>query len=498
MKLYTRFLAGMLALVFGIIAFCSCDNGAIDDTSTPGGDAPELTEIQNSAPNRAWYYQNPLTGSAADPMVVEHEGTYYLYATGGKTLSVRTSKNMVSWSDPKQIFSLTEQTTWGKKDCWAPEVHEYKGKFYLFFCGRDANNIFKGSVAVCDTPDGTFLPVTKQPLLNFSFSVIDLSFFEDDDGRTYIYYSKDCSTNIVNGTKTSQSFGVEVSNDFTRLIGQHVLCSTPTQSWETESGNTIWNEGPAVFKHNGTYYMLFSANYYQSKNYAVGYCTSDTPLALYEKPKGSCILKGNGEDITGSGHCNLLYMGDEIYLTYHSHTVPPNTENGRSLYIDKLIIEEDGSLHVNGPTNTRQPLPDDLGKTEKYNGEVEVTASVTDGDQKLECLSDEIISKGLGGIVEFSDGDSVTFKFPETQGFDAMWVYSSKAIGYMPGKIDVVINNKYIIRDVGFPSDRGSSAIVTFKNLPDGEGINDIKIVFEKAEGSELSAISEVTFVTAK
>ena len=429
-------------------------------------------------------------------MIIEHEGTYYLYSTGGTKLSVRTSKNLKSWSSSKQIFALS-QTSWGVEKCWAPEVHKYNGKFYLFFCGTDSKGIFHGSVAVCDTPDGTFVPVTDQPLLNFSYSVIDLSLFVDDDGRTYIFYSKDCSTNKINGKKVSQSFGVEVSNDFTRLIGEPVLCSEPTQAWETVSGNTIWNEGPVVFKRNGTYYLLFSANYYQSKDYAVGYCTSDTVLGLYNKPKDSCILKGNGETITGSGHCNLLFIGDEIYLTYHSHTVPPNTDHGRSLYIDKLIIEADGSLHVNGPTNTKQPLPDGINGTKKYDGPVTISGSFADGkEQNVNVLADEIVSKGLDGLVKMSDGDSVTFKFDTAQDFDAMWVYSSRMSGYMPGEVDVIINNSYIIKDVKFSSVKGSPATVVFSKLPEGTLISEITLVFEKAEGQELAAISEVTFVT--
>ncbi len=505
MKVYLRIISGVLLFVMCLLAACSCGDDKGDDTtnSSEVNSPVEYTEIKNSGISKSMYYQNPLLGSAdpkvsiADPMILEHDGTYYLYATGGTTLAVRTSKNLISWSEPKRIFALS-QTSWGVDNCWAPEVHEYNGKFYLFFCGRDSNKIFHGSVAVCDTPDGTFTPITKEPLLNFSYSVIDLSFFADDDGKTYIFYSKDCSTNTINGKRVSQSFGVEVSNDFTSLIGEPVLCSTPIQSWELQSGNTIWNEGPVVFKRNGTYYMLYSANYYQSSNYSVGYCTSDTPLALYEKPKNNCILKGNGESITGSGHCNVLFMEDEIYLTYHSHTVPPNTDKGRSLYIDKLVIKEDGTLYANGPTNTRRPLPDGLGGIYKYKGEVEITGSLTNAEQELDCLSDEVAAKGFEGLVELSDGDSVTFKFSEAQDFDNMWIYSTYVYGYMPGKVDVIINNKYIIKELSFTSARGSCVVANFKNLPEGEKISEVTLVFEKAEGSECSAVCEVTFVSKK
>lgn len=411
-------------------------------------------------------------------------------------MSVRTSKDLRSWSSSKVIFKLS-QTSWGVDRCWAPEVHEYEGNFYLFFCGRDSKQIFHGSVAVCDTPDGTFEPVTEQPLLNFSYSVIDLSFFLDDDGRTYIFYSKDNSTNRIGDNKVSQSYGVEVSNDFKRLLCAPVLISTPTEDWETVSGMVIWNEGPVVFKENGKYYLLYSANSYRTAYYSVGYATSDTILSFYDKPKDGCILKGNGETITGSGHCNILRFEDEIYLVYHSHTTPPNTEGGRSLYIDKLIVKDDGTLYVNGPTITKQPIPDGANGYYKYHGDITVTGELFKNMQDLNILLDEIIPQGRDGNVEFTDKDSLTFKFPEGQDLDIMWVYPGNLDSRQPASMDIIINSTYIYDDIEFGS-LGSPVAVSFSNLPDGTLIEEITFKFTKATGAGFSAIGEVTFVTKK
>lgn len=498
-----RILACLLCLCSITSCFVGCggdttSTGDGSDTATEGGnnvDPGDLVEVKSGLITPGSYYMNPLEDSAADPQVIKHEDKYYLYSTGGTTLSVRSSDNLSNWGDKKTIFRLSD-TTWGVDRCWAPEVHEYKGKFYLFFCGRDDKKIFHGSVAVSDTPDGEFVPITKEPLLNFSYSVIDLSFFEDDDGRTYIFYSKDCSTNKINGKGVSQSYGVEVSNDFKTLIGDPVLISTPTEPWEKLSGNTIWNEGPVVFKENGKYYLLYSANYYQSKDYSVGYCVSDTPLALYEKPKNGCILKGNGNTITGSGHCNILRVEDEIYLTYHSHTVPPNTDKGRSLYIDKLIVSDDGTLYANGPTNIRQPMPDGVNGYYKYHGDIEVTGNLTK-EQDLKILVDEKIPKAFSNIVTFADTDTVTLTFPEEQEFDLMWVYSSSVASYKIASMDVIVNGKYIYDDVKF-GDAGSAPIVNLGKLPDGAKVKQITFQFTKAEGSECSAIGEIVFSKKK
>ena len=495
----TKTLAGLMAMLFCLMALSGCGTGGSEqsgsDTTADTGTETTLTEVKNSMLRPGMFYQNPLTDSAADPMIIEHDGTYYLYSTGNKTLSVRTSKNLLSWtSQSEPIFSVTD-TTWAVKYLWAPEVHEYNGKFYLFYCAKDKDDIFHVDIAVCDTPNGKFKPLQDKPLLAPDYSVIDVSFFEDDDGRTYLFYSKDCSTNKIDGKRVSQSYGIEVSNDLMTLIGEPVLCATPTYKWELKSGNTLWNEGPVVFKRDGRYYLLYSANYYQSEHYSVGYAVSDTVLGLYEKPEDSRILYGNGETITGSGHCTLLYIGDEIYLTYHSHTVPPNTDGGRSLYIDQLMFEEDGTPYVNGPTNTKMPLPDGINGTQKYDGEFELSAEM-EKEQELSVLCDGNISHSLIGVVEFKDGDTLTVSFDTPQRIDTMWVYSSYSSFTEPNTMDVTINGTYRIEDVKFSSLKGSPAVAVFSKLPEGTLISKLEISFTAAEESmEGTGITEIQFV---
>ena len=136
-----KLLVGFFTVLMCIATLAGCNQPDSSATSENEGDltgSTELVEIKNAILSPGTYYTNPLTGSAADPMIVEHEGVYYLYSTGGSQLSVRSSKNLLTWSESKLIFQLS-QTTWGKQNCWAPEVFEYKGKFYLFFCGKDAN-----------------------------------------------------------------------------------------------------------------------------------------------------------------------------------------------------------------------------------------------------------------------------------------------------------------------------------------------------------------------
>lgn len=73
-----------------------------------------------------------------DPFILPWEGRYYLYGTRGPTcwgkadgFDVYVSTDLQNWSAPIEIFH-NDGTFWADQNYWAPEVHFYKGSFYLF------------------------------------------------------------------------------------------------------------------------------------------------------------------------------------------------------------------------------------------------------------------------------------------------------------------------------------------------------------------------------
>jgi beta-xylosidase len=57
--------------------------------------------------------------------------------------------------------------------------------------------------------------------------------------------------------------------------------------------NRRWTEGSVAFKNGDTYYLMYSANYFGGKNYAVGYATSKNPLGPYKKADNNPVLQKN-------------------------------------------------------------------------------------------------------------------------------------------------------------------------------------------------------------
>ena len=124
-----------------------------------------------------------------DPFVVTWEDTYYLYGTidyelGERNLYVYESKDLQNWDNKCTIFTLDENS-WAKGELWAPEVHLYNGKFYLFVSILGKNGLRGTQIAVSDTPNGTFLPVANAPATPAGQSCIDGTLYVED-GTPYM------------------------------------------------------------------------------------------------------------------------------------------------------------------------------------------------------------------------------------------------------------------------------------------------------------------------
>ena len=62
------------------------------------------------------------------------------------------------------------------------------------------------------------------------------------------------------------------------------------QPWE---GNLI--EAPTLFRHGSRYYLFYSANAYNTCDYAVGYAVADSVTGPYTKPRTAAWLAHDKE-----------------------------------------------------------------------------------------------------------------------------------------------------------------------------------------------------------
>lgn len=353
-------------------------------------------------------YKNPLPVVFGDPYVLHVKGDkYYMYGTGGAKngFAAYSSSDLVNWKSEGQVWFADNKNGWSDSTAawggayWAPEVYEVKGKFYMFYSAQWKVNPnkeyenFRIGVAVADKPTGPFIDLSDKPVFDPGYPIIDGNVYFDKDGRLYLYYSR-CAykhpvkSEVAEWAKSkgwfkeieeSWVYGVELKADFSGVIGEPVLLLRPPVSmkdkqakWESRSVtskevNRRWTEGSVTFRKGDTYYIMYSANYFGGKNYAVGYATAKTPLGPFKKSSNNPVLEKNinkGGIVTGTGHNSIIYSpdGKEMFCVYHGRTTA--TGDDRVVFIDRMKILKDGRLVVEGPTTTAQALPSGIGNNQ--------------------------------------------------------------------------------------------------------------------------------------
>jgi GH43 family beta-xylosidase len=313
-------------------------------------------------------YTNPVGGEIrmGDPFVLRHDSRYYLYGTAGRDGFLSwTSADMVHWQAAGYAYQKTENS-WCGKTFWAPEVVHYRNRFYMVFSCQPAEAerfSTRISLAVSDKPEGPFRDL-HSPLFDRGWAAIDGHIFIDQDGRPYVYFMRAGSPPAKGGPPgrlQGRILGAALKEDLSGLAGDPVLCLTPEQGWETpERGRSHANEGPTVFRHDGRYYMTYSANHYAEPDYGIGYATAAHPLGPWTKSGANpLVAKDLAKGVSGPGHNSITLSpdGTELFMVYHAHANPARPSGQRDVNIDRLVFDIDGRLRLIGPTRTPQPLP---------------------------------------------------------------------------------------------------------------------------------------------
>lgn len=268
-------------------------------------------------------YKNPVI-EGADPFLLFDGEKYYHYATSAPDgFIVHSSKDLSEWKDEGYCLKAGESVV-GDKCFWAPEIKYRDGKYYMVYVANEHL-----AVAVADKPTGPFVCPEKQWLSQKN--AIDGSYFIDDDGRIYLYYVRFDGGNVIYGAPMSDMLTLQ--EDKERELIRAGL------AWETRMGNVA--EGPYMLKHNGKYYLTYTANDYRSQDYAVGYAVSDSPMGPFVKYDGNPILKKDGV-IFGPGHHSFTTSpdGKSLLIVYHIHHDAKEV-HPRLTCVDRAHFEKD-------------------------------------------------------------------------------------------------------------------------------------------------------------
>lgn len=184
------------------------------------------------------------------------------------------------------------------------------------------------AVASSNSPLGPFKSESKEPIIKTG-NQIDPFIFIDEDGKKYLYHVR-----LTNGNRI---FVAEINDDLQSIKPETLTeCISGTLPWENTQ-NVSWpvTEGPTVIKHNGLYYMMYSANDFRNPDYAVGYATSKSPLGPWEKSKDSPIISRKNTNQNGIGHGDVFWdKKHKMHYVLHTHFSPSEVSPRKAGIID--------------------------------------------------------------------------------------------------------------------------------------------------------------------
>ena len=299
--------------------------------------------------------QNPVIRDqfSADPTARVFNNRVYLYPSHDilppdgqrqdwfcmEDYHVFSSENLTDWTDHGVIVSQN-QVPWVKPDSysmWAPDCVYRNGKYYFYFPSAPKQGFgFGVGVAIADNPEGPFIP-EPEPIKGING--IDPCVLQASDGNAYIFWGAGRCAKLKPNMK-------ELADD------------TPTEKvkwgmreFEMKGVNCLKDlpnrqaEGPFVFEHNGNYYLTYP--YVRENTEVLGYAISKNPMGPYEY-KGLIM----SEHVNGcwTNHHSIVNYKDQWYLFYHHNDFSPRDDKRRSVCIEKLYFNADGTIQEVKPT----------------------------------------------------------------------------------------------------------------------------------------------------
>lgn len=306
-----------------------------------------------------------------DPTIFYDNGVYYLTGTGEDpkgAYPVYKSENLSDWVKIGDALPMSQAN--GDKYFWAPQLLKKNGRYVLVYCSSvetDNGRRHFMSAAKSDKPWG---PFEKSKALTLDEPIeIDPFVFTDDDGRTYIYYSRGNGNGICGRQVTSDlddkklGYKTLIENDRPwegKVMPPHykdLNKDIPVTS-DRFNCNKITVEGPTVLKRAGKYVMFYSANDFRSPDYCVGVAVADSPLGPYKKFQDYPILSREITGFNGSGHGDIFFdKNGEMWYVFHVHHSAIRVSPRRTAVIKlRETFDADGIPHYKAIYDTMKLL----------------------------------------------------------------------------------------------------------------------------------------------
>ncbi|MFV0522194.1 MAG: glycoside hydrolase family 43 protein [Mangrovibacterium sp.] len=277
-------------------------------------------------------FDTPLT---ADPAVLTHNDTLYLYtgsdeAAPGKNAFVMSkwygfsTTDMVHWKNHGVILDVAD-FKWADRSAFAGHCIENNGKFwwYVPMIPKDSTLIehegFAIGVAVADHPMGPYKDALGAPLVadtasNSIVLDIDPAVFKDDDGQVYLFWG---SWNEARYVKLKSNM-IETEDAIETVHAKNFF------------------EAPWIHKRGDTYYLSYAAHYPSTTEYSTS--KSITGPWEYQGVINDTVPN------SPTNHQAIINFKGKDYFFYHNAASSTGGPYRRSVCVDYLNYDENGKI----------------------------------------------------------------------------------------------------------------------------------------------------------
>lgn len=274
--------------------------------------------------------------SAADPVIINHKGEYFLFATisGGYW----NSKDLIHWN-------YITPSRWPMEDICAPAALSVRDTLYLFQSTFETRPIFYTT-----TPQTGKLSFYNRllPPLPKDIGPWDPALFHDEDtDRWYMYWG---SSNVhpLYGAELDKSKNLTYKTKFQGLVWLY----PELHGWERfgrDHRDTIkpFIEGAWMTKHNKKYYLQYGAPGTEYNVYANGTYVADSPLGPFTYAPYNPVSYKPGGFVNGAGHGNTFQDNYGNYWNTGTPWIAVNWNFERRVAMFPAGFDRDGVMFSN-------------------------------------------------------------------------------------------------------------------------------------------------------
>jgi beta-xylosidase len=292
----------------------------------------------------------PSGQNQSDPVVISDYGRYYLYTSGEPNqpfinIPVASSTNFTQWGPVTDALPVLP--SWAVPGfTWAPDVHRFGGLYVLYFTA-----IVKGTSpamecigsATAFSAVGPFTP-SQTPFICQSNQggSIDPRVFTDSDGTNWMLFKSD--QNIGGASVPTRIWSQPLAPDGLSLTGVPVDILGPDEPWE---GTVV--EAPDLVRVNDTYWLFYSANWFNQPQYAIGAARCTGPAGPCDEVSTAPLLASNLQGV-GPGEESILSTPTGVWMLYTpvKSKAPKPDIPLRPVYIVRLGFKTTGPYLATG------------------------------------------------------------------------------------------------------------------------------------------------------